>query len=106
MPPTPSPLRLPTAADRQSRIEELLQQLRPNAELLLRQMAERLVDLPENKAFGQIEYDLRDLAHQLAAAAHQAGLTASKKRATKAPASPAPSADKMPVSKATAKRPG
>ena len=106
MPPTPSPVPPPTAADRQSRIEALLQQLRPNAEQLLRQMAERLVDLPEDKAFGQIEYDLRDLAHQMAAASPQAALTAGKKRATKAPASPAPSADEMLVSKATAKRPG
>ena len=106
MPPTPPPVPPPTAADRQSRIEALLQQLRPNAEQLLRQMAERLVDLPEDKAFGQIEYDLRDLAHQLAAASHQAGLTAGKKRATKAPASPAPSAGKMPASRATDPRPG
>jgi hypothetical protein len=45
-------------------------------------MAERLVDLPEDKAFGQIEYDLRDLAHDLAAQAHQTGLQAGKKRAT------------------------
>jgi hypothetical protein len=45
-------------------------------------MAERLVDLPEDKAFGQIEYDLRDLAHDLAASAHQTGLQAGKKKAT------------------------
>ena len=106
MPPTPPPVPPPTAADRQSRIEALLQQLRPNAEQLLRQMAERLVDLPEDKAIGQIEYDHRDLAHQMAAASHQAALTAGKKRATKAPASSAPPAKKMPVSSATAQRPG
>jgi hypothetical protein len=43
-------------------------------------MAERLVDLPEDQAFGQIEYDLRDLAHDLAATTHQTGLTAGKKK--------------------------
>ncbi len=31
---------------------------------------------------GQIEYDLRDLAHELAASAHQTGLQVGKKRAT------------------------
>ena len=70
------------AADRQARVEALMEQLRPNAEAVLRQMAERLVDLPEDKSFGQVEYDLRDLGHRLACSAHQTGLTAGKKRAT------------------------
>jgi len=95
-----------TLADREARIQDLLGQLRPDAEHLLRQMAERLVDLPEEKAFGQIEYDLRDLAREMAATAHQAGLQAGKKRATTAPASSARTANKTPASKATAPRPG
>jgi hypothetical protein len=45
-------------------------------------MAERLVDLPDEEAFGRVEYDLRDLGHQLAASAHRAGLQAGKKRGT------------------------
>jgi hypothetical protein len=69
-------------------------------------MAERLVDLPEGQAFGQVEYDLRDLAHELAAAAHQAGLEAGKKRGTKAPASSAPAAPPTPASSRTAPRAG
>ena len=72
----------PTADDREARIQALLQRLRPNSDHILRQMAERLVDLPEDQAFGQIEYDLRDLAHELAASAHQAGLEVGKKRGT------------------------
>jgi hypothetical protein len=68
--------------DREERIESLLEELRPNAEQVLRQMAERLVDLSEDRSFGQIEYDLRDLARDLAAASHQTGLDAGKKRAT------------------------
>lgn len=71
-----------TADDRESRIEALLARLRPDAERVLRQMAERLVDLPEDGCFGQVEYDLRDLAHDLAADSHQAGLQAAKKKAT------------------------
>ena len=71
-----------TSEGREARIQALLGQLRPQADRALRAMAERLVDLPEDKAFGQIEYDLRDLAHDLAAQAHQTGLQAGKKRAT------------------------
>jgi hypothetical protein len=96
----------PTADDREARIQALLQRLRPHAEHVLRQMAERLVDLPEDRAFGQIEYDLRDLAHDLAAASHQAGLGASKKRATAAPASSARTARPTPASSKTGPRPG
>src|SRR5215213_903971 len=95
-----------TSEDREACLQALLGQLRPQAEATLRQMAERLVDLPEEQAFGQVEYDLRDWAHDLAAAAHQAGLQAGKKRATKAPASSAPAARPTPVSSTTAPRPG
>jgi len=62
------------ADDREARIQALLGQLRPHAEAVLRRMAERLADLPEDQAFGQVVLDLRDLAHDLAAASHQAGL--------------------------------
>lgn len=71
-----------TSDGREGRIQAVLEQLRPGADALLRQMAERLADLPEEKSFGQIEYDLRDLAHELAASAHRSGLEAGKKRAT------------------------
>jgi hypothetical protein len=71
-----------TADDREARVRALLDTLRQQAEEPLRQMAEHLADLPEGKAFGQIEYDLGDLARAIAAAAHQAGLQAGKKGAT------------------------
>ena len=77
--PTSSPLQ--PADDREARIQALLDALRQQADPKLRQMAERLVDLPEDKAFGQIEHDLGDLARQVAADAHQAGLDTAKKRA-------------------------
>ena len=62
-----------TPEDRETRLRALIEELRPSAEAALRQMAERLVDLPEEKSFGQVEYDLRDLAHELACACHQTG---------------------------------
>jgi hypothetical protein len=95
-----------TSQDREARIQDLLQQLRPDAEALLRQMAERLVDLPEHQSFGQIEYDLRDLAHQLAADVHQTGLHAGKKRATTAPAASVRTAKPTRGSSVTAAKPG
>jgi hypothetical protein len=91
---------------REASIQALIEQLRPDAEAALRQMAERLVDLPEERSFGQVEYDLRDAAHRLACSAHQAGLAAGKKRATKAPASPALTASKTPGSSSTGPSPG
>jgi hypothetical protein len=91
---------------REDRVEGLLARLRGNAEATLRQMAERLADLPEEQSFGQVELDLRDLAHDLASSSHQAALDAGKKRATAAPASPAPTAAATPASSATAPRPG
>ena len=79
---TPASPRSQVPEGREARIEALIACLRPHSEQVLRQMAERLVDLPEDQAFGQVEYDLRDLAHDLAAASHQAGLQAGKKRGT------------------------
>ena len=72
--PTPSQ----TSVDRETRVQTLLDALRSQAEPQLRQMAERLVDLPEDKAFGQIEYDLGDLGRAIATCAHQAGLAGKK----------------------------
>ncbi len=95
-----------TADNREARILALLGQLRPQAEPILRQMAEQLVDLPEDRAFGPIEYDLRDLAHDLAASCHQAGLQAGKKRGTPAPASSAPTAGTTPALSSTVSKPG
>ncbi len=95
-----------TSDDREVRRQQILAALRGDAEAILERMADQLVDLPEDRAFGQIEYDLRDLAHELASSAHQAGLQAGKKRATKAPASPARTAKKMPASSNTGASPG
>lgn len=72
----------PLSDDREARLQALIQQLRPDAEVTLRRIAEQLLDLPEDQAFGQIEFTLRDLVLQLAAASHQTGLQAGKKRAT------------------------
>jgi hypothetical protein len=96
----------PADDDRATRVQQLVERLRPATEEHVRRMAERLVDLPEDEAFGQVEYDLRDLAHDLAAASHQAGLEAGKKRGTAAPAPSARTAPPTPASSSTAPRPG
>jgi len=97
--PVPAPSSTPD--DRETRIRALMDQLRPAAEEALRLMAEELVDAPDQQLFRDAELRLRDRAHQLAAAAHQAGLAGRKKRATSAPASPAPGASTPPASSTT-----
>ena len=66
--------------DRDSRRQRILELLRGDP--ALERMADELAELPDDKAFGEIEYTLRDLGHELAAHAHQAGLDAGKKRGT------------------------
>jgi hypothetical protein len=66
--------------DRETRRQRILETLRGDP--ALERMADELADLPDDKVFGQIEYTLRDLGHELAANAHQAGLEAGKKRGT------------------------
>lgn len=70
---------LPT---REQRIEELMQQLRPEVEKAVRQMVERAVDVPEHEEFGAIEYEFRDAGLKLANDVRQASLASRKKRGT------------------------
>lgn len=91
--------------DRETRLQALIEQLRPNAEHTLRQMAEQLLDLPDDQCFGQLEYTLRDLAHDLAAASHQTGLQAGKKGGTQVPAPFVRAAKATPVSSVTVTKP-
>jgi hypothetical protein len=86
---------------REARVRALLDQLRPAADAALRKMAEELVDAPGAPLFGAAELRLRDHAHDLAAAAHQAGLAGRKKGGTAAPAPPAPAACRRRASSTT-----
>ncbi len=72
----------PAPATREERIEELMQQLRPKVEEVVRKMVERAVDVPEHEEFGAIEYEFRDAGLNLANDVRQAGLASRKKRAT------------------------
>ena len=95
-----------TAQGREERRQQLLQALRGPADHLLERLADELVDLPDDKVFGAIETTLRDLGHDFATGAHQAGIEAGKKRGIGAPASSAPTARTTPASSATEQRPG
>lgn len=101
-----APALIGTANDRESRRQLILQSLHQKNDPLLERMADELVDLPEEKSFGQIELTLRDLAHQLATNAHQAGLEAGKKRGTQVPVGSARTARPTHASSAIARRPG
>lgn len=94
----------PIPLEREERRQRILQALKDDP--LLERLADELVDLPDDQVFGQIEYTLRDLGHDLATKAHQAGIDAGKKRATKGQASSARTASRTPASSAIAKRPG
>jgi len=69
-------------ASREERIEELMQQLRPKVEEVVRKMVERAVDVPEHEEFGAIEYEFRDAGLNLANDVRQATLASRKKRGT------------------------
>ena len=77
---------------REEHIEAILKQLRPKIEQTVRQMVERAVDVPEAQEFGTIDVEFRDAGQKLANEVRQASLASRKKRATLAPASPAPCA--------------
>jgi hypothetical protein len=68
-----------TADDRESRARALVEQLRPLVERAARRMADSLVDGPDARLFGELEFALRDQAHDRAAAAPQTGLEGRKK---------------------------
>ncbi len=91
-----------TPVDRDARVQAITQQLLPLVQQTARDMAEQLADLPDEQLFGAIEFTLRDHAHQLAAAAHQASLDVrQKKTATTAPASSASTVAATPNSSTT-----
>ena len=86
---TPNSAPSATPRDREARSRALMDRLRPASERALPQMAEGLVDAPGHELFRAAELRPRDCAHDLAAAAHQAGLASRKKGGTAAPVSPA-----------------
>ena len=67
-------------ATREERIAELMQQLRPKVEEVVRKLVERAVDVPEHEEFGAIEYEFRDAGLNLANDVRQASLASRKKR--------------------------
>jgi hypothetical protein len=69
-------------ATREERIEELMQQLRPKVEEVVRKLVERAVDVPEHEEFGAIEYEFRDAGLNLANDVRQATVASRKKRGT------------------------
>ena len=87
--------------DRAARVQAILDRLRPAADDALREMAEALADLPDHELFGPVEHQLRDAAHGLARAAHQAAADGRKKGATSGPAASAPTAARTPASTPT-----
>ena len=76
---------LATPDTRDATVAALKQQLLAALDGHVQQLAETLTEMDPNKPFGAIEFRLRDLGHQLIAAAHQVALDRDKKRVTKVP---------------------
>ena len=83
---------------RAAHVAALKQQLLSALDGQLQQLAETLTDMESQRPFGAIEFRLRDLGHQLIAAAQQVALDRDKKRGTKGPVASAPTAKPMPNS--------
>jgi hypothetical protein len=92
---------VPVAASRESRIEALMADLRPQVEAAVRRLVERAVDVPEHEEFGAIEYEFRDAGVRLATDVRQAALAGRKKRGTSDRACRAGSATGSPSSTPT-----
>lgn len=65
----------------------------------IRQMAELLASRPDRHLLGGTEFQIRDLVHKAAARMIQAEIEHRQKKATRAPAPPAPTATTPPGSK-------
>jgi len=89
------------AADRETRIRELMERLRPLLEQRARKMVEALTDTPPEQILGKVEYTLRDHAHRLATDVHQVALDGDQKRGTTGPAGSVPVAPPTPASSST-----
>jgi hypothetical protein len=70
----------------------------------IRQMAELLASKPDGQLLGRTEFQIRDLVHKAAARMIQAEIEHRQKKATRAPAPPAPAATKRPSSKGSTGR--
>jgi hypothetical protein len=91
--------------DREARIRQLTERLRPLLERRAREMAEALTDTPPEQILGAVEYTLRDHAHRLATDVHQVALDGDKKRGTTGPPGSAPTAPTTPASSVTGAAP-
>ena len=72
--------------DQARRAEQLFASLKASTEHDLKAIAELLATRPDDRLFGQTEFDLRDLVHRLGAQALQTAAEQRKKGGTKAPA--------------------
>lgn len=76
---------IPLSADKAAEVKALAQAIRQATEAEINELARLLVDTDDTHPFGPTEFQLRDLAHQIAAKALTQHL-ARKKTATPGPA--------------------
>lgn len=78
-----------------ARIEDIM---KARAKAKIRKMARELASKEDAELFGETEYRIRDMLHELGAEAIDAALEERKKGGIKGPASPAPSVANRPAS--------
>ena len=91
----------PLDPEQEAQAQELVARLRSQVDADLLALARLLVSKPDAELFGDTEFEARAIVHRLGAKAYSAHLVG-KKKATKAPESPARTASKAPSSTATA----
>jgi hypothetical protein len=96
----PSPALSP---EQEAEAQELATRIQQAVDAEVLRMARLVVSKAPRELFGQTEFDLRDIVLRLGATVYELYL-AEKKTATTAPASPARTAAKAPISKATGPR--
>ncbi len=89
--------------EQEQQAQALAQRITQAVEGDILQLARLLVSKPEEHIFGQTEFEVRDIVHQLGATALQTHL-AEKKTATGVPASSARTASRPPASKTTGRK--
>src|SRR5512132_4016546 len=94
----------PLPPEKQAELEDLTQAIREAVDAEIGELAANLASTDDAHLFGQNEFQIRALAHKIAAKAVEQHL-ARKKTATKASASPARTATKPPRSTRTAGTP-
>ena len=96
---------VPLAAEQEAQAQAIYARLKERFDAEALQLARLLASKDDAHLLGDTEFQVRDRVHELGAQALHVALDERKKRGTKAPAPPAPGAEKRPAALAGGKKP-